>query len=195
MEKVRPWVRFWARLLDMFFYSMILAFIFPTFANFSGYWQIHIVFNWHEFFPQLARWTLVNLATYLLIESILLSTLGTTLGKWLFNVSVEDAQGKKLSFRIALERTFLVYFRGLALLLPLISIITLFYAYAALKSSGTTSWDKECHTVVSHQKIGFVHILTALILFFIISNLKANAMGMQIHMVSEKMMYACGIRG
>lgn len=195
MEAARPWVRFWARLLDMSFYSMIMALIFPSIANFSMFFMLHVSYQWQEYVTRLAQWGLINLGAYILFEGILLSTIGTTLGKWIFKVSLKDIQGKKLSFKVALERTLAVYFRGLALLLPVISIITLIYAYASLKSSGTTSWDKECHTVVSHQKIGFFHILIALIFFAMISNLKANAMGMNMQMFGSKIMYACGIRG
>jgi len=191
----RPWVRFWARLLDMTFYSMMLAFIFPRIADFSMFLLQHVSYQWQEYVTRLAEWILINLVAYIFFEGILLSTLGTTLGKMLFKVSLQDAQGKKLSFIAALKRTFLVYFRGLALLLPLISIITLIYSYISLKSSGTTSWDKECHTVVSHQKIGALHIIAAIILFCMISDLKNAAMGINMHMFGEKMMHVCGIRG
>jgi hypothetical protein len=195
--EARPWVRFWARLLDIMLYSAILAFIFPYLANFSTVWQPHIAIQWPPFIQQLAAWGLINLAAYILIETILLSTLGTTLGKWIFHISLKNNQDQKLSSVTAFKRTFLVYWRGLGLLLPFISFITLFYSYAALNSSGSTSWDKECHTVVSHQRIGFLRIAVAIILFAIFANFKADAMGMNMQQMTlkQRMMYVCGIRG
>ncbi|HEV2613313.1 MAG TPA: RDD family protein [Gammaproteobacteria bacterium] len=197
MENVRPWVRFWARLLDISIYSTILTFIFPDLANFTVIWGENVPPQWMNLLHQLAAWGLVSLAAYIIFEGILLSTMGTTIGKWVFKISIKDTQGKKLSFRVALERTFLVYFRGFALLIPFVSIITLIYAYAALNSSGSTSWDKECHTVVTHQRIGFVHILIAILLFFVMANLKNTAMGMNMMTMTfkDRVKYACGIRG
>lgn len=198
MLHVRPWVRFWARMLDIMLYSTILALLFPINANFSYLTFKHLAFPWHQFIHQLAAWGLLSLAAYILFESILLAVCGTTLGKWLFKISLRDAQSQTLSFVTALKRTFLVYFRGFALLLPFISLITLIYAYAALSSSHTTSWDKECHTTISHQRVGFLRIVVFLILFFALSDLKNSAMGMNgvnIMMFKEKIMYVCGIRG
>jgi hypothetical protein len=195
MDNVRPWVRFWARGLDISLYSLIIALFFPSLMNFSIYMQKHIAIQWYSFFQQIAALGLVSLAAYIIFESILLSTVGTTLGKWLFRVSLKTADDKKLWFMLALKRTFLMYFRGLALLLPFISIITLIYAYASLSSSGSTSWDKECHTVVTHQRIGFLRIVMFIILLFFFSDLKSKAAGMEMMAIHQQIMYACGIRG
>lgn len=194
MTHPRPWVRFWARLLDITLYSAILTYFLPTFANFNFFWQSHVAIEWQALAHQLAAWGLINLAFYIAIESILLSTIGTTLGKWMLRVSVKNNQGKKLSFVDALKRTFLVYFRGFAFFIPFISFITLIYAYAALSSSGSTSWDKECHITVTHQRIGFFRLLLTLILFIILINAK-NTLTMQMMTFKQQIMYFCGVRG
>ncbi|MDX2164230.1 MAG: RDD family protein, partial [Gammaproteobacteria bacterium] len=193
MNNARPWVRFWARGLDISLYSLIITFAFPSLVNFSIYMQEHIAIQWYSFFQQIAALGLISLAVYIIFESLLLSTFGTTLGKWLFRVSLKTADDKKLSFTLALKRTFLMYFRGLALLLPFLSIITLIYAYASLSSSGSTSWDKECHTVITHQRIGFLRIVIFIILLIFFSDLKSKASGMEMMTIHQQIMYACGI--
>ena len=195
MAHPRPWVRFWARGLDISLYSLVIAFAFPSLVNFSIYIQKHIAIQWYPLFQQIAALGLISLVVYIIFESILLSTVGTTLGKWLFRVSLKTGDDKKLSFMLALKRTFLMYFRGLALLLPFISIITLIYAYASLSSSGSTSWDKECHTVITHQRIGFLRIVMFIILLFFFSDLKSKAAGIEMMTIHQQIMYACGIRG
>jgi len=58
---------------------------------------------------------------WLFLEALLLSTWGTTPGKWLFKTWVADAMGNRLSFMDALSRSFSVWFMGLGFGLPIVS--------------------------------------------------------------------------
>ena len=191
MDNVRPWVRFWGRLLDIMLYSAFLTFLFPALADFQLYLQPHVAIEWQALLHQATQWGLINLAFYIAIESILLSTLGTTLGKWILRVSIKDNQGKKLSLGNSLKRTFLVYFRGFAFFIPIISIVTLIYAYASLSSSGSTSWDKECNITVTHQRIGFLRILAGIILLFFLAHLNNSAIVIRMMTFKNEIMYMC----
>ncbi|MDR0588510.1 MAG: hypothetical protein LBG61_06030, partial [Burkholderiales bacterium] len=54
----------------------------------------------------------------------------------------------------ALRRSFYVYFAGLGLKLPYVSLITQLLSYRKLTKTGVTAWDKSCDTIVHHQEWG-----------------------------------------
>ncbi len=160
---VRPWVRFWARLVDMAFFALLVAIMFPS-------WNPTITLaEGSSLMMSFLSWTLISLVVYILFESALLCFVGKTLGKWLLKVSVKDNEDHLLTFSVALKRTFLVYFKGLAFMVPPITIITQIIAYKALTSRGTTSWDSDCHTTVIHQKIGMGRIIAAIVILLAIT--------------------------
>ena len=165
--ETRPWVRFFARLIDISLYYVFFLLILPSLS--VAYAFMKLTLTLHNI-PQVLLlsfliWTTTSLVMNILLESILLSSLGTTLGKWLLKITVRDQENKKLTFRTALKRTFLVYYKGLALYIPFINIFTLITAYKVLKEIGSTSWDRDCKTTVSHQKIGFFRTFIAIVLF------------------------------
>ena len=60
---------------------------------------------------------------YPFVEAALLNSFATTAGKKLTGVYVFDAEGKKLSYRSAWKRSFLVFGMGMGFFLPYISLI------------------------------------------------------------------------
>jgi uncharacterized RDD family membrane protein YckC len=145
----RPWVRLWARLFDIMlmiiFVAIVLMEFFPSYTNIDdtvlGY---IILFSW------------------IFGEAFCISKFETTLGKKLFKISLVHKSGKPINFSDALSRSGLVAWRGLALFLPIVYIVTGCIAYKNLMKNGTTTWDADGGYIVSHQKIGIERIIISI---------------------------------
>lgn len=154
VAQVRPWVRYWARMFDIYLAAivggLVIGIFSPNAFDKPGSEQILgliIVFAW------------------VFIESLLLSTMGTTPGKWFFKTSLIPPSGEKPDFSTALSRSFKVWWRGLGIGFPLASLITLIVAHGKLKKNGITTWDEDIGFTVVHERIGPVRIIVATILF------------------------------
>ncbi len=99
------------------------------------------------------------------IESVLLSVLGTTPGKFLLKTKLQQGRRKRLLFSTALKRSLLVWFRGLGMGIPIINIICMSVASSRLRILGTTSWDREENIMVSHFPLRQWRIVVA---FFVV---------------------------
>jgi hypothetical protein len=98
---------------------------------------------------------------WVFIESLLLSTTGTTPGKWLFKIRLIAPSGQKPNCSAALSRSFKVWWRGCAMYLPLATFLTQLIAYGNLMKNGITTWDKDEGFSVSHERIGPVRLSVA----------------------------------
>jgi len=108
---------------------------------------------------------LAVLFAWIFMESLLLSTFGTTPGKWLFKTRVLLAIGEKPNYSAALSRSFKVWWRGLGVGFPIVSLITLIMAHNNLTKNSITSWDNDDGFVVMHERIGPLRIIFALMFF------------------------------
>jgi uncharacterized RDD family membrane protein YckC len=151
VSQIRPWIRYWARQIDLLIWVLFIGILLPI-------------------LPVIDEMTLgfLILSSWALIESILLSTLGTTPGKWFLKIKLLHANGAKLSFSEALHRSFSVWVMGMGCGVPLVNIFALSYSYFSLKRKGATLWDQEKYTV-SHEPIGKLRgtLLLALLLSII----------------------------
>ena len=149
----RPWVRYWARSLDIYLASIVIGFAIgfinpSTFISSRNYLLgMVLIFAW------------------MLIEAFLLSTVGTTPGKWLLKTKVSTSSGDKLFFSTALSRSFKVWWRGLGAGFPLVALITQIVAYNNLKKNGVTTWDRDDGLVVVHEHIGAIRVLVTIVFF------------------------------
>ena len=150
----RPWVRYWARQLDLLFASMILCAFLPivTFQN-AGFFSFGIVLGW------------------VLIESVLLAIWGTTPGKWLLRTRLEKIDGSKISFSQALKRSFTVWFKGMGCGLQFVQIFSMVFSYYKLQKTGVSDWDLDGGFVVAHETIGGKRILTIICLILLLFSL------------------------
>ncbi|PCI76057.1 hypothetical protein COB21_04935 [Candidatus Aerophobetes bacterium] len=144
------WRRFFARSFDYLFFILvllILTHITPLrFTSFHPYFFISVIFFW------------------IFIETFLLSTVGTTPGKWLLSMHVSQKNGKKLSLRDSLHRSVSVWWLGLAAGVPIICLVTMLVASVKLSSTGTCSWDKMEGYKVSHKKLNPFKVLVFLVI-------------------------------
>ncbi len=157
VPQVRPWVRYWARMLDMFIFSLPIGFlcsvIAPDFILQQG--SEHIL-------------SIVMLFIWVVIEPALLARFGTTPGKWFFKIRLCLSSGEPISYAAALDRSIKIWWRGFGVGIPLVSPVTLVVAYQRLMQNLTTSWDREGGFVVTHEKIGNERVVAATIVLAIL---------------------------
>ncbi len=171
--QVRPWVRFFARMIDNTFLQGVVWFMLSaSFAALLGnYYQNPFIDG-----PNIVELIVgYFLATFL--ESWMLSNWGCTFGKWICNVRVRRNNGEYLSYRQALRRSILVLIRGLWFGLPIINLIPMLIIFGRFRNNGITSWDRDCASIVLHKELGFGRTILTIflvILILILSSIFAN---------------------
>ncbi len=136
----RPWPRYFARSLDTVFVGVT----FGTLAVLAGQ---------EDLLESKFLNGLVIALALCFVEAALLSSWGTTPGKWLFNIRVSRTNGRLLTFGQALKRAFGVFFYGEGLGFPIITLFTQATAYNKLVNEGTTKWDEGVDQVVTHRDL------------------------------------------
>lgn len=119
------WARWWARTIDLMIVGLVGA-------------VVTTLLRWDSFYASYCF-----SFTWVLVEPLLLSTWGTTVGKWTLGIAVRRRDGGTLTYGEALNRTFVVYLKGLALNIPILNVVTQIMAYNQLTSFGQTVWDEE----------------------------------------------------
>jgi uncharacterized RDD family membrane protein YckC len=127
-----PWRRFFARSLDLGLYSVLVLTI--------GYYVFKISFSNDPLSNVLD--TFFACLIMLALEPLMLSTLGTTPGKWIFGLVVRDQSGHRLSFLGAFRRTFGVFSRGLGFSIPLYNLYRQYTSYKTCQAGQVLSWDE-----------------------------------------------------
>jgi hypothetical protein len=112
--------------------------------------------------------TMITWFLLALIEPFFISHYGSTPGKWLLMTKVMNPDGTNLTYSQAMSRSLKVYTRGFLLGIPLLMFITLFIESSKLEKEGKTSWDAQGGFIVSHQKIGALRTIAAIILLIIL---------------------------
>lgn len=138
--QIRPWVRFWARSLDYYFFCLV----------FGG-----LAIALHPPLATISRWFLGIglLVCYSFFEPLFLMFFGSTPFKALLNVRVRNSDGSKPSYLRGLRRTFAVCLRGQGLGIPLATLITHSMACTRLTQKGVTLWDEQGGFSVGHQHV------------------------------------------
>lgn len=150
---VRPWVRYWARTLDFYLFSILFGFLVTSFYP-------EFIFGTNPFLLGI-----IVLFNWVFVESSLLAKWGTTPGKWLFKTELKMKSGAPIKWGIAFERSFTVWWKGLGIGLPIAGLITNILAYTRLTNEKRTSWDEELGFEVSHGTIGPLRVSVAILLY------------------------------
>ena len=155
ISPVRPWVRYWARTIDVSIFVLLsdflLGLISPNYLENIGSFVLGFVL----------------IFLYIFVEALLLSAVGNTLGKWMLKVKVNASNSHEITFNNALKRSFNVWLRGCAVGIPIVCAFTSMYCYFDLKRNGITKWDKESGFIVTHEKIGIFRIIIAAVVILI----------------------------
>lgn len=146
VQQVHPWIRLFARSLDGIIASVVIL----------GSWALISPDSYIKWAYSYGRYISITLILWTFIEALLLSTWGTTPGKWLLRVKVRDIDGKKLSYVKALYRALSVWALGEGCGVGIVSIITYTFSNFRLVSKGITVWDEKGEFRVSHKPVGYV---------------------------------------
>src|SRR5262245_48291433 len=153
--QTRPWVRYWARSIDIALICIIVGI--PIGAFLPDGLNNRLV-------DQLIQFLAVTL--WIPIEAALIATFGCTPGKALLRVRVSDKNGSNLSFGQALSRSFGVWWQGLGTgLIPFVTLATMLFAHNRLSNNGVTTWDRGGRFKVTHRKVGIVRTLIVIAIF------------------------------
>lgn len=156
---VRPWVRYWARAIDLMIWGLLTR---ETIKFFS--------LSTYNFLTSIAYgyiFSIIVFITWVIGEGYVLSRFGYTFGKWLLNVHIRNSDGKKLDFGLSIKRVIYVWFLGEGLSIPYLAIVTNLISYLGLKSNGITKWDSKLNVEVRHSKIGWVRSILAIIILLV----------------------------
>jgi len=139
--------RFFARQIDMLLASVATVGTAAA-CGWADVWQLHL--------PDSIPMLLAPALVWLLVEPILLCTVGTTPGKAALGLRVEAAGGGRLSLRQAAQRSLLVWAGGMGFGLRAVYILPVVqwaYAWWMLQRRGTTLWDHTSGTTVRAEPL------------------------------------------
>ena len=139
-----PWRRYFARSLDIAFYSAVwsgfLALVFRVnLCNRSAGGNLLDV--------------CVTLLLMLLLEPLLLSVFGTTLGKWVLGLRVTDNEGSRLKYTEALSRTWKVFEYGMGFNIPIYYLYRSWKSYEACVTGVTLEWEYDSNLILRDERI------------------------------------------
>lgn len=135
------WRRFLARALDYSLYKIVLLAL-PV-ALFTEYRLSRLVG---------IAMTVAGILLTCVLEPVLLHFWGTTPGKWLLGLSVQDEEGGRLSWSAAWERTIGVLFYGEGLMVPLVSLWRNYRSWRVCDDGGVLPWEGESVLVLKDEK-------------------------------------------
>ena len=181
--EVRPLLRFWARSFDYcIVFSIIFLFADFEFLNVPEIEPDLTFTGFAEYFEesrkraenavetgeavQFLKMIFYSMLLWHVIEGLSLSVFGTTPGKALFGIRVLDYSQQKISMLKGIIRSFLVYFLGVGLLLiPLLTLATMAFAFFRLMAKGSTFWDSRLKSQSVHPPMSWFRIVLAFTAF------------------------------
>ena len=164
---VIPWRRYAARIFDITTNGVILWILVSLLA-----YQV-VPYEADQFFSDINPLVDIIFTSLLgcLGSGIILGFTGTTLGKWIFGIRVLTQSGQNIGVGAGITRDLTVWFKGLGMGIPLVSLITLLLAHKSLTSDKTTSWDEGQYCVIHRPSGAFQYFLNVIgiVLFMLIS--------------------------
>ena len=158
----RPWHRLAARMFDYSIWGLMLALLLSQLRALGvigdglAYWLMH---------PLLAP--IVVTATWMPIEALLITAVGTTPGKWLFGIylqfSISDAYARRntsAQLMRGMKRALRVWIEGVACGFPLLAPVLVAVTYEKLAENQETDWDFAEDCLVTHGPAGVVNTVT-----------------------------------
>lgn len=137
-----PWIRYFARSLDFFIYRTI--------------WMAlaHLCLRYNVGSNSIENLINIFFATGIMfmIEPILITVFGTTIGKWIFGLKINKVDGSKLSYSESLKRTFGIFSLGWGYHIPVFNIFRLYKCYEMCKAGEPLPWElDENYTLKDYQ--------------------------------------------
>lgn len=161
-----PWRRLFARVFDIFMYNVL--------------WSAFLAFVFHINLTDRSNWgslldSFIAIAIMLLLEPIWLNLFGTTPGKAIFGLRIETADGRHLSYREGLERTWSVIGTGMGYNIPVYNLVRLWKSYVLCSEHESQPWDESIFYTLKDRKWyrGVLYIGAYVALFSILLTLGA----------------------
>ncbi|MCC7325950.1 MAG: DnaJ domain-containing protein [Burkholderiales bacterium] len=158
----RAWQRLAARVFDYAIWGLVLALLLSELRG-AGLVPVNLVF-WIGH-PLLAPVLITG--SWVPIEALLIASIGTTPGKWLFGVflqfSISDAYARRdtrAQLDRALRRSFRVWWEGVGCGFPLLAPVLVAVAYEKLAQNQETDWDFAQDVLVTHGPPGVLNTVT-----------------------------------
>lgn len=179
---VHPFLRFWARFFDFLMLNLFVWFVFepPQIPMVPGDIAGLLDFLRHlnELIPQeeQIRITMIqggSIFAWNFIEALLISSFGTTPGKWLFGIKVTQKKGGRLNYMEALNRSMFVWILGIGIGIAFLQIVAMAIALLYLLSKGETFWDRLLNTQVDHRPLGLGRIILAIAAYLVLLSLQS----------------------
>ena len=152
-----PWRRYFARMLDLNLYGLI------WFAFTSLVLNLNIE---KGFFVSIIN-SYVLIGIMLLLEPLLLSKCGTTLGKWVFGLAIRGLDGTKLTYKQALHRMFGVFKSGFGYNIPLFNLLIMAICFDDCKLQKLLPWEKDTLYTIKDRKFDRIIICIALFILMV----------------------------
>lgn len=159
-----PWSRFFARIFDMWWETLLIAFILVAVL---GHFSASLVDEWIIGPRANALFGFLCLPIALVLDALLYRFVGNTPGKALLGLKVGTLDGKSLSLAQYLNRNFSMWASGLALGFPLINLFTMANQLRRLGKRQQASYDEPTGFRVRSKPSGWVR-KTALFLAFVV---------------------------
>lgn len=186
VSQQRPWVRFFARMVDYYIFSMLfsllITLLFPDFMEQMSQMLIQQTTEGeteaasYQSILFILLFRVVITFIWVFLEAYTISKFGTTFGKNLLGTRVLDTNGELLPQDRALKRSYSVWLKGMGAGFALISWLTMLMGYQALKRDGVNSWDKEAGSKVVHTYFSTTRIIIILGFFFILEFVALRSM-------------------
>ena len=161
-SEARPWQRLAARIFDYAIWGLVLALLLSELRGMGvvppdlAFWLGH---------PLLAP--ILITGSWVPIEALLIASIGTTPGKWLFGVflqfSISDAYARRdtrAQLDRAMRRSFRVWWEGIGCGFPLLAPVLIAVAYEKLSQNQETDWDFAQDVLVTHGPPGVLNTVT-----------------------------------
>jgi hypothetical protein len=158
----RPWSRLAARLFDYALWGLVLALLISELKS-AGVLPDGLINALTH--PLLAP--VLITATWIPVEALLIASLQTTPGKWLFGCYIQFSISNAYASREmraqldrALRRAFRLWWEGMGCGFPLLAPFLIALAYEALAQHQETAWDKSEDCLVTHGPPGVLNLTT-----------------------------------
>jgi hypothetical protein len=159
-----PWNRLAARLFDYAIWGLVLALLLSELRGAGlvpeglGYWLAH---------PLVAP-VFITLS-WVPVETLLVTSLATTPGKWLFGCylqfCISDAYAERSTpaqLRRGIRRAFRVWWQGMGCGIPVLAPILIAIAFERVVQNHETDWDFAQDCLVTHGPPGVLNLMTGI---------------------------------
>lgn len=148
----KPWRRYGAKIIDGFILGLMglytLIALISSASRTSAFRFERALAD-----PEIVGVLLIGVSAAT-VGGVLVGLMTQTPGKWVFGIKVVLKDGNKLGIVRGVERELHLWFAGMALGIPLISLFTMWFSYKRLEEGRSTLWDAGKYIVAYREEDG-----------------------------------------